>query len=163
MSIEVGSIVDGVVSGITNFGAFINLPENKVGLVHISEVADVYVKDVNDFLKEQDKVKVKILSVDDKGKIALSVKQAQEKKPEERPQQREQRSFNARPQRESFRDMFSKKKYLIQLYNALHPEDKTITQADLEIVTLQSILLNGIYNDLGFMVRGKQLMILVEA
>lgn len=101
MSIEVGSIVDGVVSGITNFGAFINLPENKVGLVHISEVADVYVKDVNDFLKEQDKVKVKILSVDDKGKIALSVKQAHEKKPEERPQQREQRSFNARPQRES--------------------------------------------------------------
>ena len=101
MSIEVGSIVDGVVSGITNFGAFINLPENKVGLVHISEVADVYVKDVNDFLKEQDKVKVKILSVDDKGKIALSVKQAQERKPEERPQQREQRSFNARPQRES--------------------------------------------------------------
>ena len=62
-----------------------------------------------------------------------------------------------------FRDIFSKKKYLIQLYNALHPEDKTITQADLEIVTLQSILLNGIYNDLGFMVRGKQLMILVEA
>lgn len=54
-----------------------------------------------------------------------------------------------------FRDMFSNKKYLIQLYNALHPEDKTITQADLEIVTLQSILLNGIYNDLGFMVRGK--------
>ena len=62
-----------------------------------------------------------------------------------------------------FRDMFSKKKYLIQLYTALHPEDKTITQADLEIVTLQSILLNGIYNDLGFIVRGKQLMILVEA
>ena len=62
-----------------------------------------------------------------------------------------------------FRNMFSKKKYLIQLYNALHPEDTTITQADLEIVTLQSILLNGIYNDLGFMVRGKQLMILVEA
>lgn len=100
MSIEVGSIVDGVVSGITNFGAFINLPENKVGLVHISEVADVYVKDVNDFLKEQDKVKVKVLSVDDKGKIALSVKQAQEKKVEERPQQREQRGFNSRPQRE---------------------------------------------------------------
>lgn len=56
MSIEVGSIVEGVVSGITNFGAFINLPDNKVGLVHISEVADVYVKDVKDFLKEQDKI-----------------------------------------------------------------------------------------------------------
>lgn len=99
MSIEVGSIVEGVVSGITNFGAFINLPENKVGLVHISEVADVYVKDVKDFLKEEDKVKVKILSIDEKGKIGLSVKQAQEKKQEEQPQQREQRSFASRPQR----------------------------------------------------------------
>ena len=95
MSIEVGSIVEGVVSGITNFGAFINLPDNKVGLVHISEVADVYVKDVKDFLKEQDKVKVKVLSVDEKGKIGLSVKQAQEKKPEEQPQ-REQRGFAPR-------------------------------------------------------------------
>ena len=64
MSLEVGSIVEGVVSGITNFGAFISLPENKVGLVHISEVADVYVNDVKDFLKEQDKVKVKVLSID---------------------------------------------------------------------------------------------------
>ena len=62
-----------------------------------------------------------------------------------------------------FRDMFSKKKYLIQMYRALHPEDSTITKADLKIITLQSILLNGIYNDLGFMVRGNQLMILVEA
>ena len=62
-----------------------------------------------------------------------------------------------------FRDMFSEKKYLIQLYEALHPEDTDITKDDLEIVTLQSILLNGIYNDLGFMVRGKHLMILVEA
>ena len=62
-----------------------------------------------------------------------------------------------------FRDMFSKKKYLIQMYKALHPEDSTITKADLKIITLQSILLNGIYNDLGLMVRGKQLMILVEA
>ena len=99
MSIEVGSIVEGVVSGITNFGAFINLPDNKVGLVHISEVADVYVKDVKDFLKEQDKVKVKVLSIDEKGKIGLSVKQAQEKKPEEQPQ-REQRGFAPRQQHE---------------------------------------------------------------
>ena len=88
MSIEVGSIVEGVVTGITNFGAFVNLPEGKVGLVHISEVADVYVKDVKDFLKEQDKVKVKVLSVDEKGKIGLSIKQAQEKKTEERREQR---------------------------------------------------------------------------
>jgi len=65
MSIEVGSVVEGVVTGITNFGAFVELPEGKVGLIHISEVADVYVRDVKDFLKEQDSVKVKVLSVDD--------------------------------------------------------------------------------------------------
>lgn len=83
MSIEVGSVVEGVVTGITNFGAFVELPEGKNGLVHISEVADVYVKDVHDFLKEKEKVKVKILSIDDRGKIGLSIKQLQEKKPEE--------------------------------------------------------------------------------
>ena len=82
MSIEVGSVVEGVVTGITNFGAFIELPEGKTGLVHISEVADVYVKDVHDFLTEKDKVKVKVLTVDEKGKIGLSIKQLQEKKPE---------------------------------------------------------------------------------
>ena len=80
MSIEVGNILEGVVTGITKFGAFVELPGGKVGLVHISEVADVYVKDVNDFLKEKDKVKVKVLSVDEQGKIGLSIKQLQEKK-----------------------------------------------------------------------------------
>ena len=60
-----------------------------------------------------------------------------------------------------FRDIFSIKKYLYQMYQALHPEDTTIEQNDLDIVTLQSILLNGVYNDLGFLVRGSQLMILV--
>ncbi len=78
MSIEVGGVVEGVVTGITNFGAFIELPGGKVGLVHISEVADVYVRDVKDFLKEQDKVKVKVLSIDDRGKIGLSIKQLQQ-------------------------------------------------------------------------------------
>lgn len=79
MSIEVGSVLEGVVTGITKFGAFIELPGGKVGLVHISEVADVYVKDVNDFLKEKDKVKVKVLTVDERGKIGLSIKRLQVK------------------------------------------------------------------------------------
>ncbi|HVJ50481.1 S1 RNA-binding domain-containing protein [Desulfitobacterium sp.] len=76
MSITVGSIVEGVVTGITNFGAFIELPDKVTGLVHISEVADAYVKDVRDYLKEQDHVKVKVIHVDEKGKIGLSIKQA---------------------------------------------------------------------------------------
>lgn len=76
MSLEQGSIVEGIVTGITNFGAFVELPGGQTGLVHISEVAEVYVKDINEFLKVNDKVKVKIISVDPKGKIGLSLKQA---------------------------------------------------------------------------------------
>jgi S1 RNA binding domain protein len=76
MAIAVGSIVEGVVTGITNFGAFVELPDRITGLVHISEVADAYVKDVRDYLKEQDHVKVKVIHVDEKGKIGLSIKQA---------------------------------------------------------------------------------------
>ncbi|MGC8511394.1 MAG: S1 RNA-binding domain-containing protein [Acidimicrobiales bacterium] len=75
--IEVGSVVDGVVTGITHFGAFVQLPNGKTGLVHISEVADTYVRDIKDFYKENDVVKVKILSYDGKQKIGLSIRQAQ--------------------------------------------------------------------------------------
>lgn len=79
MALEVGSIVEGTVSGIAKFGAFVELPENKVGLVHISEVANEYVSDVAQYLKVKDTVKVKVISIDEKGKIALSIKQAQPK------------------------------------------------------------------------------------
>lgn len=92
MSLEVGAIVEGEVTGITNFGAFVQLPEGKVGLIHISEVSNVYVKDVHDFLKEHDKVKVKVLSVDDSGKIGLSIKQLTP--PPANPQPRPQRPQN---------------------------------------------------------------------
>lgn len=79
LAIEVGSVVEGVVTGITNFGAFVELPEGKTGLIHISEVADIYVNDVHDFLKERDTVRVKVLTVDDRGKIGLSIKALQDK------------------------------------------------------------------------------------
>jgi S1 RNA binding domain protein len=69
-----GEIIDGKVQGITTFGAFIELPGGLVGLVHISEIADTYVKDVKDFIKEGDAVKVKVLNVAGK-KIGLSIKQ----------------------------------------------------------------------------------------
>jgi S1 RNA binding domain protein len=75
--IEVGSVVDGVVTGITHFGAFVQLPGGKTGLVHISEVADQYVRDIKDLYKENDAVKVKILSYDGRQKIGLSIRQAQ--------------------------------------------------------------------------------------
>ena len=69
-----GSIMEGKVQGITKFGAFIELPGGVVGLVHISEIADTYVKDVKDFIKEGESVKVKVLNVAGK-KIGLSIKQ----------------------------------------------------------------------------------------
>jgi S1 RNA binding domain protein len=76
MTVTKGSILEGVVKGITNFGAFVELPGGTTGLVHISEVADAYVKNVNDYLKENDRVKVKVINVDQDGKIGLSIKQA---------------------------------------------------------------------------------------
>lgn len=82
LSVEVGGVVEGKVTGITKFGAFVDLADGKVGLVHISEVADVYVNDINDFLKVGQTVKVKVLNVDDRGKIGLSIKRLQPKKTE---------------------------------------------------------------------------------
>ena len=75
MAIEVGSVLEGTVTGITKFGAFVDLGNKQTGLVHISEVANEYVENISDFIKEADTVKVKVLSVDEKGKISLSIKQ----------------------------------------------------------------------------------------
>jgi len=84
MPVQTGKILEGKVTGITNFGAFVELPGGETGLVHISEIAEEYVKDVNDFLHVNDIVKVKVISVDPRGKIGLSIKQTVES-PKKRP------------------------------------------------------------------------------
>ena len=86
MALKIGSIVSGKVASIMPFGAFVSLPEKKSGLVHISEIASGYVENVKDYLKVGDEVSVKILDIDDSGKISLSIKKANtaekaEKKP----------------------------------------------------------------------------------
>lgn len=82
MSVEVGNVLDGKVVSIMPFGAFVSFDDDKsTGLVHISEVADTYVKDVNEHLKVGDNVKVKVIKIDEKGKISLSIKKAMEPKP----------------------------------------------------------------------------------
>ena len=78
MELTVGAILDGKVKSITNFGAFISLPENKTGLVHISEVANTYVSDVREHLTEGQDVKVMVLSAE-AGKINLSIKRLEAK------------------------------------------------------------------------------------
>lgn len=79
MSIEVGNKLKGKITGIKKFGAFVELPEGKSGLVHISEVADNYVENVEDHLSVGDEVEVKVLSITDDGKISLSIKKAKDR------------------------------------------------------------------------------------
>jgi S1 RNA binding domain protein len=74
LAIEVGSILEGRVTGVKSFGAFVALPEGKTGLVHISEVSNSYIEDLNAVLKEGQTVNVKVLSIAPDGKIALSIK-----------------------------------------------------------------------------------------
>ena len=110
MAMEAGSIVEGKVTRITNFGAFVELEEGKVGLIHISEVAEVYVNDVHDFLSEGDTVRVKVVSIDG-NKIALSLKQAKVKPPEAENFKQNRRGDFRKPQRQlsaSFEDKLSK-------------------------------------------------------
>lgn len=78
MQLEIGSIVEGRVTGITKFGAFIAIPEGKTGMVHISEISNSYVKEISDHLSEQQDVKVKVLSISEDGKISLSIKRCLE-------------------------------------------------------------------------------------
>lgn len=98
MALEIGSIVEGTVTGIAKFGAFVELPEKKVGLVHISEVSSDYVSDVNDYLKVHDTVKVKVISVDEKGKIALSIKQVEGAAAPKKEQGAREHTHHDRPQ-----------------------------------------------------------------
>ncbi|KYC69450.1 S1 domain-containing RNA-binding protein [Heyndrickxia coagulans] len=92
MSIEAGSKLQGKVTGITHFGAFVELPDGSTGLVHISEVADNYVKDIHDHLKVGDIVEVKVLNVEKDGKIGLSIRKAKD-------QAQQSQSQSYRPQR----------------------------------------------------------------
>ena len=78
MQLEVGTILEGKVTGITKFGAFVELPGGKTGMVHISEVAPAVVKEIRDYVTENQTVKVKVLSIGEDGKVSLSIKKAME-------------------------------------------------------------------------------------
>src|SRR5699024_7917808 len=96
MSIEVGSKLLGKVTGITNFGAFVELEAGKTGLVHISEVADNYVKDINDHMTVGDEVKVKVINVEDDGTIGLSIKKAKDRPVRQRSSRERTESFESK-------------------------------------------------------------------
>lgn len=76
MQHKIGAIVEGKVTGITKFGAFVELEGGTVGMVHISEISSTYVSDISEHLKDQQKVSVKILNIGEDGKVSLSIKKA---------------------------------------------------------------------------------------
>lgn len=77
MQLTMGEILQGKITGITKFGVFVDIGDGKSGMVHISEVANTYVNDINDILKIGDTVKVKVLAIGEDGKISLSIKRAE--------------------------------------------------------------------------------------
>ena len=81
MQLEVGEVFEGKVTGITKFGAFVAMPDGKNGLVHISEIANTFVSDINEFVKTGETVKVKVIGIGEGGKVNLSMKQAQPPQP----------------------------------------------------------------------------------
>ncbi|MCL2486119.1 MAG: S1 RNA-binding domain-containing protein [Oscillospiraceae bacterium] len=114
MGLEVGDILDGKVTGVTKFGVFVGLPDGKTGMVHISEIAGTYVKEIRDFVTEGQEVKVMVMVVGDDGKIGLSIRRAEEaarrsdRPPRpSRPSGTSSRAASSRAPRGGFDDMLS--------------------------------------------------------
>lgn len=98
MQLTVGDIVEGKITAVKDYGVFVDLSDGKFGMVHISEIAQSYVSEIRDFVKEGDTVKVKVLTVSDDGKVSLSIKQAQEPNTEEvKKERREKRPYTPKP------------------------------------------------------------------
>ena len=114
MQLEVGNILEGKVTGITKFGAFVELEPGTTGMVHISEVSSTFVKDISEHLQQNQVVKAKVLSIGEDGKISLSIKRANEvKNPPPQPRKNTRFDNDRPPQKKeplSFEEMMSKYK-----------------------------------------------------
>ena len=118
MQLDMDTVYEGTVTGLTNFGAFVKLDNGATGMVHISEVSSEYVNNISDHLSEGDKVKVKVVEINEKGKISLSIKKAlpQPEKPERKPKPQNKnanKGWKGTPREEqnaplSFEDMMAK-------------------------------------------------------
>lgn len=114
MDLIIGSVLDGKVTRITKFGAFVSIADGKSGMVHISEISNSYVNEVSDFLTEGQEVRVKVMKIDDEGRINLSIKKAQQNNETVNPAQRfekrpnnyknnEYKNFNDKPREQNFK------------------------------------------------------------
>lgn len=115
MQLEIGKIYTGKVKGIAKYGAFVDIDGGGTGMVHISEVADTFVNDISEHLAENQEVKVKVIGINEAGKVSLSIKKAVENSEKPRRQYDNRRSRpnvyepkKTVPQSEmSFEDMMS--------------------------------------------------------
>ncbi|GIN11839.1 general stress protein 13 [Shouchella clausii] len=122
---EEGSIVEGKVTGIKPFGAFVAIDEKKQGLVHISEVAHGYVKDIADVLAVGDEVKVKIMSIDEEsGKISLSIRATQEApaRPQGKPRAGKGKPQGAQQKQQGFNTLEDKLKEWLKQSNEIQAD-----------------------------------------
>ena len=98
MQLTVGNIIEGKITVVKDYGVFVDIGNGKFGMVHISEIAQSYVSEIRDFVKEGDTVKVKVLTISDDGKVSLSIKQAQEPSTEEvKKERREKMPYTPKP------------------------------------------------------------------
>lgn len=103
MQIEVGSIVEGKVTSIVKFGAFVELPNNQTGLVHISEISSSFVNSVEDFLEVGQTIKVKVIDLGQNGRLGLSIKQAEPPRPHQIHQNNFHRNTDTNNRRNNYR------------------------------------------------------------
>ena len=108
MQLDVGKIYEGKVTGITKFGAFVEIEPGTTGMVHISEVANTYVNEIKDHLSEGQTVKVKVLSVSEEGKVSLSIKKAMENSSPKKDPKRNGNNGNGNRRQESSRSVQEK-------------------------------------------------------
>ena len=104
MAVEIGSVYEGAVTGLTKFGAFVKLTDGTVGLVHISEIANEFVNDISEKLTVGDRVKVKVIEISDSGKVSFSIKKAVEEKPKpkkSKPRDNSGKAWKGTPQQNS--------------------------------------------------------------
>lgn len=107
MQLEIGKIYNGKVKGITQYGAFVDIDGGGTGMVHISEIANTYVSEIRDHLTENQEVKVKVIGINEAGKVSLSIKKAVDTPP---PQNRLRRQDNGGNQNRSKPNIWEPKK-----------------------------------------------------
>lgn len=142
MQFEVGNVLEGKVTGILKFGAFVDLGEGKSGMVHISEVANTYVNDIKEHVTEGQTVKVKIIGISEDGKISLSMKRAQpheehsqhqSKKPRQLAEQiQKDKDSDQRPQHHPAKKPIKKEHVTIEDLEYAYEPKSTVTDAGFE-------------------------------